>query len=532
MVRFESQLFFPADQDVHQWFEDTGLHWPSEMRQLVMDVLPTVPRRAIVKTDLEAHKLHASALVALDEHNRPPKLFVQAGRLVYIAEDEEGRPKVSRITTTRMYERLSLVAEWQTRDARGVLHIGRPDRAVAGVLVESMEGWPFPPLSGVVEVPVFRADGSLLRRSGYDRPTGLVYRPAPFLRVTVPEDPSPPEVAEAVRALREPFRDLPFVSEADFANTLALMLTPIVRPMLGGGFVPIAAVSAPMPRTGKGLLMETVHYIVTGRWPALAGELSTADEWRKQLTTYLLAGNTFIIFDNLNRKLDSGELARAVTTAYWKDRPLGASEDAEIPVRCTWVVAGNNLMMSKEIAGRAYLIELDARTERPQDRRFNRNLSEWVPQHRAELLSALLTLVQAWVAARRPAAEVRPFGRFETWTEVVGSILAHAGVEGFLENTEVVRERVEDDEAEEWVALVDRLSDLFGSDFFSLKEVRASGERFVGLWPGGLDPSEKNFGHKLGCEFRRKQNVMFPNGMRLEPGTKSADGMRYRIREG
>jgi hypothetical protein len=60
----------------------------------------------------------------------------------------------------------------------------------------------------------------------------------------------------------------------------------------------------------------------------------------------------------------------------------------------------------------------------------------------------LLVLVRAWLAAGRPPGK-RVLGSFESWASVVGGILEHAGVPGFLHDTEALYEAA-DAEGQEW----------------------------------------------------------------------------------
>src|SRR5436190_1623788 len=81
------------------------------------------------------------------------------------------------------------------------------------------------------EVPVLRPDGSVFARPGYDLATRLVYRPPAGLLVPdIPDDPTDAERADALEALLDVIRDFPFVDAASRANTLALLLTPLLRP--------------------------------------------------------------------------------------------------------------------------------------------------------------------------------------------------------------------------------------------------------------------------------------------------------------
>jgi hypothetical protein len=82
---------------------------------------------------------------------------------------------------------------------------------------------------------------------------------------------------------------------------------------------------------------------------------------------------------------------------------------------------------------------------------------------------AVLVLVRAWLAAGRPPGK-RTLGSFESWAAVVGGILEHAEVPGFLHDTEELYESA-DAEGQEWRDLVHAWWDKFGPRWVSAGEV-------------------------------------------------------------
>ena len=60
-----------------------------------------------------------------------------------------------------------------------------------------------------------------------------------------------------------------------------------------------------------------------------------------------------------------------------------------------------------------------------------------------------LVLIQAWLKAGSPVPKVKPLGGFEAWSRVIGGILEHAGIPGFLEGQLSFYETV-DSEGEAW----------------------------------------------------------------------------------
>ncbi len=124
-------------------------------------------------------------------------------------------------------------------------------------------------------------------------------------------------------------------------------------------------------------------------------------------------------------------------TAYplWEDRVLGKSEIVRVPVRCAWMLTGNNPAFSNEMSRRAIRCRLDAKMDQPwlRDGFRHRALIEWARDNRGRLVWAALTLIQAWVAEGRPAGD-KTLGMFESWARTMGGILDVAGVKGFLGN--------------------------------------------------------------------------------------------------
>ena len=94
------------------------------------------------------------------------------------------------------------------------------------------------------------------------------------------------------------------------------------------------------------------------------------DEWRKKITSILLAASPFVLLDNIpdNTTIDSPSLAAALTTEQWSDRLLGRNNAIRLPSRVVWAATGNNLRVAGDMPRRSYSIRLDANAERPWER--------------------------------------------------------------------------------------------------------------------------------------------------------------------
>jgi hypothetical protein len=84
------------------------------------------------------------------------------------------------------------------------------------------------------------------------------------------------------------------------------------------------------------------------------------------------------------------------------------------------------------MSARALRSRIDAKCANSENRTFSKNLELWVPEHRGDMIWAALTIIQSWIDADRPSPSIAPLGRFEEWSRVVGGVLQHADIPGFL----------------------------------------------------------------------------------------------------
>ncbi|MBI3966636.1 MAG: hypothetical protein HY329_13460 [Chloroflexi bacterium] len=158
-------------------------------------------------------------------------------------------------------------------------------------------------------------------------------------------------------------------------------------------------------------------------------------------------------------------------------------------------------------------------------------------EQRGHLLGALLTLARAWFAASKPAATNLPkLGSFEAWAHVVGGVLAHAGVIGFLQNLEELYETV-DDESAPWGAFLAAWRVVFaerGVKTSEVTEVLGKQSNLYEALPDNLTDSfgdEKklsSFSKILGKALAKRRDTRFDHGGQTyclrQAGTASRDG--------
>ncbi len=462
----------------------------------------------IIVNNRHLRDMTADALGALEAANTPPAVFVRSGRLVRIQDDENGTPVITTLTDNHVKGRLARVADCvkvykdknEVREAR----VSPPDVVVRDI--QALDRFPFPPLEAVVETPVVRPDGTIFDTPGYDPATRLYYHPAlGFAPRAVPDQPTAEDRRRALVVLSEAIGEFPYADGSSAANTLALMLTPLLRQAVD--LVPIALLDKPQAGTGGSLLAEVVAGVATGRPADMFGAPSRDDEWSKKLTAKFASGSTMLIIDNVDGALYAPSLARALTSRSWTDRVLGLSEMITVRQRATWIATGNNIQLQGDLPRRCYWIRLDAKASRPWEREGFRHpdLLRWVGENRDRLVHALLTLVRSWYAAGKPKDGALPrLGSFEAWAETVGGVLAHAGVEGFLGNLEALYSKADEGGAE-WEAFLDAWWRTWGEDGKTVKAVAEEATKpgvlrdtLPGELAEALGKNEGSFTRKLG----------------------------------
>jgi putative DNA primase/helicase len=482
-----------------------------------------------------------AALTRLNDKLSVPRLYVQGGEPVRVKRNEGGELRIQDLSTDHVLYELTRAADFYRQPKKGDPEDVFPPRDVARYVLSATR-WALPALSGITTVPTFRPDGSVLHKRGYDPATGLVYDPPEGFEVSVPETPSAEDVRASLRCLNELIGDFPYADQASLANTLAMALTPVLREVIDGP-TPLAAIDKPTPGTGATLLVECLSIANSGSEPGALGAEADDNESRKAITAALRQGSAWLFFDNVSSELKNPALARALTAGIWEDRILGVSKTLRVPIRNVWSATGNNLELSLEMARRSYWIRLDARLSRPWERdpeQFQHpDLKAWVREHRAEVLTALLTLGRNWFAAGRPTPEEVPrMGSFEAWSATLAGVLHAAGVEGFLANASALYERASE-HVGVWTAFIQVLYDVIdqpdGNTATELVEKICAQENtdLREVLPDTLRLDDENLNIRIGKQFREHLGVRYGEmGLYIEriPGRSRTN--RWIVRAG
>jgi hypothetical protein len=382
------------------------------------------PRPEIVLSTDE-HVVNAKSLSALASD---PHVFCRGGVLVKVVTDDSTR--IHELPLALIRESLAANCKYiqiVTKNAEVRIVDAHPPAHAVNALHNRGEYPGVRKLAGVVPFPVVRPDGSVALEYDYDPATELFV--AFRGDCLVPEQPTREDALKAVAILLDVVADFPFERACHKSAWLALVLTVLLRHLIDGP-VPMWLIDANVRGSGKSLLVELVALIVLGRDAARMSQPSDDDECRKRITSLVMAAETLVLLDNIDRPLGCASLDAVLTSVTWSDRVLGENRTFTGRVTMTFAATGNNVVLQADTARRVSYIRLRSPLENPEEREGFRhpNIREHVRAHRAELLAAVVTLVRAYVLAGRPKANVTPWGSFEAWDVTVRHLIVWLGL--------------------------------------------------------------------------------------------------------
>ena len=340
-------------------------------------------------------------------------------------------PVIIDASTARLTELASQAAQFWKYDKRAkkgsVWSAALPPKWVIETLHSRTE-WPFPVLEGIIASPTLRPDGSLLDAPGYDATTGLYLDTNGTAFPPLPDAPDIFDAGQALATLQDILGDFLWAHVYDRAAALAALLSVVCRYAVMGN-VPLFGISATTRGSGKGLLADVIALIGTGRRAPLWSQAEDDAEERKRLLALGMDGDPLVCIDNVTRPLGSGPLDLALTSSTFKDRILGTQTTREVPMYAIFLATGNNLQYVGDLARRVVPIALDPQMEKPEERTGFRypDLLAHVAQERPRLVSAALTILQAYVGDGRPAQGLSAYGSFQPWSDLIRSALVWVG---------------------------------------------------------------------------------------------------------
>jgi putative DNA primase/helicase len=312
-----------------------------------------------------------------------------------------------------------------------------PDKVADGLLRKGH--WIYPIVSGVTTVPTMRADGSIIETPGYDPDTQLWYQPDENLVIpAIKQTPTKDDAATALGLLLQLLDEFPFVDKKlDCSVALAALMTPVLRG--AADVVPMFLIRAPDVSNGKSYLVNLCSLIISGRvCPVITG-IKNIEEMEKRLGALILEGAPIISLDNCTSDIGGAFLCQVTEQQLVRTRILGQSS---MPT-CEWLgtayATGNNVTFLGDMTRRGLICNLDAQTERAEQRTFRQNPKEMILVDRGKYIAAILTISRAYRISKEPVSVV-PIASYDKWSKTVREPLIWLGQMDPVKSTDEARE--------------------------------------------------------------------------------------------
>jgi hypothetical protein len=442
--------------------------WKRACNRLGKHTLDPQPLRVVTDEDAARHAAER------DAEDPRPKVVLESGQLPRAVYDT----LAALAEHAEVYRRSGSIVEpvttrrpWQTQDSAPALHVvevpptvltvragiacrfvrptkkgGEADtdlapKLAAVIAAEGARSNHLHVLSGVLEAPSLRPDGTIIRAKGYDAATGY-YLAHEFELKGLKDEPTHNDSMAAYRKLEGLFsgdRDgkKGFAwknGNKDAIVPIAHLLSALARPAIQPpkGCVPIFAYSASGKGAGKGTAVDIVFVIATGRPAAVMSWSNDEDEQDKRLGGVAFDAPTMISIDNVPEDVPFGHsrLDAALTSDETAFRVLGKTGNPILMWLTILCVTGNNLSTIGDICRRMLICyqcpDSEDPSAIPQNMRVIPNIVEHALEHREEYLVAALTILRHFCISGRKDMGCE-LGTFTKWAKLVGNAIALAG---------------------------------------------------------------------------------------------------------
>lgn len=251
--------------------------------------------------------------------------------------------------------------------------------------------------------------------------------------------PAPPvTIAEVLERLpplmREWVRGFHWSSPIDLINYIAGPMMIVLMPQFVEAGHPAVMFWGNQPSIGKSLAAQCLAILKDGEEAGATSLDGGAREIENQIASEFNDGRTTLFLDNQKGAINCPILEANMTCAQLGFRGMFTQSKIRRPNDVLWLITTNDGLPTDDLLSRCIHIRLHYEGD-PDNHRYRTTEDEvknFVRANRAGILAEAAGMVRAWLDAGRPM--VHTPGRFEKFSNTVGSILAANGLSGFLSN--------------------------------------------------------------------------------------------------
>jgi hypothetical protein len=296
--------------------------------------------------------------------------------------------------------------------------------------------------------------------------------------------------------MRDWVRGFHWNSPVDLINYIAGPLMMVLMPQLVEAGHPAMMFWGNKPGIGKSLAAQCLAILKDGEQASATSLTGSPKEIENQIASELNDGRTTVFFDNQKGAMNCPTLEANITCAQLGYRGMFVQSKIRRPNDVLWLLTTNDGSPSDDLLSRCIHIRLHYEGD-PDSHHYGATEDEvvrYMKANRPGILAEAAGLVRQWLDAGRPHTHTP--GRFEKFSNTVGSILAANGLPGFLSNA---RAEIREHSAthQQLVAIAERLID-------------SRDRLFVWEFAGDIETADEEFKHRQRPANPREQKDWVP----------------------
>ncbi len=236
-------------------------------------------------------------------------------------------------------------------------------------------------------------------------------------------------LSAAWNTLWEPFGEFAYAAREDRAITAAALLTAVVRKRLP--LAPAFAFDGP-PASGKTSLITSIAELA-GSDIAVVSGVREEDELRKRLFAALRDGQPSICLDDAGGRFNSATLEACLALDHVAERTIGALEPELLPTNIVVLIAGDVFVPRGDLWRRIVTARINPRAEYAERHGVTFDIRKHCRDHRQELITAALTLLDGFIAAGKPRVIENRLKSYEEWDGLIRQCILWLNAEGIAE---------------------------------------------------------------------------------------------------